>query len=63
MTKQEFVYVWGNNPRRAELKGRRCTIVTHGFRMYSVLVEFEGGERVVTSRRALRKAEAEVRQP
>ena len=21
-----YVYVWGNNPRRAELKGRRCVV-------------------------------------
>lgn len=54
MAKQEFEYAWGNNARRAELKGRTCTIVAHGSRMYSVLVEFEDGERVVTSRRALR---------
>lgn len=55
MTRREFEYAWGNNPRRAELKGKPCTIVAHGSRMYSVLVEFEDGQRVVTSRRALKK--------
>ena len=47
------VYRWGNNPRRAELKGRECVIVTKG-RMGSVLVIFlDTGERVVTSWRAV----------
>jgi hypothetical protein len=49
------VYAWGNNPRRAELKGRRCVVEATGRRMNSVLIRFlDTGERVVTSRRALR---------
>jgi len=47
------VYLWGNNERRAELKGRYCVVEASG-RMQSVLVRFlDNGERVVTSRRAL----------
>lgn len=50
----EYVYIWGNNVRRARLKGRVCRIVASG-RMNTVLVEFtDTGERVTTSRRALR---------
>lgn len=46
-------YRWGNNPRRAELKGRRCRIIARG-RMNSILIEFaDNGERVVTSRWAV----------
>jgi hypothetical protein len=49
------VYVWGNNPRRAELKGRRCEIVARGS-MGSVLIRFlDTGETVVTSRRSVRR--------
>lgn len=48
------VYAWGNNPRRAELKGRPCRVLATG-RMGSALVEFADGERVVTSRRAVRR--------
>jgi hypothetical protein len=49
-----MVFAWGNNPRTAELKGRRCVVLARGA-MASVLVEFlDTGERVVTSRRALR---------
>jgi hypothetical protein len=48
------VYAWRNNPRRAALYGRHCRIVAVGA-MGTVLVEFEDGERVTTSRRALRK--------
>jgi hypothetical protein len=50
-----YVFVWGNNARRAELKGRRCVVEAHG-RMSTVLVRFlDNGERVTTSRRALRQ--------
>lgn len=50
----EFTFVWGNNPRRAELKGRRCVIVAKG-RMNTVLIRFlDTGEKVTTSRKALR---------
>jgi hypothetical protein len=53
----EYVYAWRNNARRAELYGRRCRLVATG-RMGTVLVEFaDTGERVTTSRRALRKTE------
>lgn len=53
---QVWLYAWGNNERRAELKGRTCTVLATG-RLRSCLVEFENGERVVTSQRALRKTE------
>ena len=48
------VYVWGNNEKRATLKGRLCRVLARG-RMNSILVEFENGERLVTSRYAVRK--------
>ena len=52
-----YVYLWGNNPRRAELQGRRCCILARG-RMNTVLVEFvDNGERVTTSSRALRRVD------
>lgn len=47
-------YAWGNNAKRATLKGRRCSIIARG-RMQSVLVEFEDGQREIVSFRALRK--------
>jgi hypothetical protein len=50
-----YVYAWGNNERRATLKGRRCIVLARGA-MASVLVQFvDTGERVVTSGRALRR--------
>lgn len=52
------VYAWGNNPVRAKLRGRRCMVVVAG-RMGSVLLEFEDGTRVVTSKRGIRKVEAD----
>jgi hypothetical protein len=51
---REYTFAWGNNPRRAELKGRRCVVEARG-RMRTVLVRFlDTGERVTTSARALR---------
>ena len=49
-------YVWGNNPTRALFKGRRCKVLVAG-KMNTVILEFEDGVRLVTSRRALRKGE------
>lgn len=54
-TREPYVYVWGNNSRRAELKGRPCVIEATG-RMGTALIRFvDTGERVTTSRRALRR--------
>jgi hypothetical protein len=55
----DYVYAWRNNDRRAALWGRRCRIVASGS-LGTVLVEFEDGERVTTSRRALRRAGADA---
>jgi len=52
-----YVYAWGNNSRRRELRGRQCRVVARGA-MRTVLVEFlDNGERVTTSARALRRVE------
>lgn len=49
-----YIYGWGNNPRRAELKGRRCVVLARG-RMNTVLIQFpDTGEKVTSSYRALR---------
>jgi hypothetical protein len=51
-----YAYAWGNNERRAALKGRRCVVEARGA-MGTVLVHFlDTGERVTTSARALRVA-------
>ncbi len=56
MSSTVYEYAWGNNPRRAALKGRRCRILARGGKG-TVLVQFDDGERVTTSYRALRRAE------
>lgn len=49
-----MIYRWGNNARRAELKGRACEILATG-RKNSILVRFlDTGEKVVTSRYAVK---------
>lgn len=48
------VYRWGNNPKRATMKGRACRVIARG-KMNSVLIEFGGGQREVVSRYAIRR--------
>ena len=47
------VYVWANNEVRAKYKGKRCEIVKRLARN-SVLLRFEDGDMLVTSRYAIR---------
>jgi hypothetical protein len=55
----EYIFAWGNNTKRATLKGRRCRILKTG-RMGSVMVEFHNGQKEIVSRRALRKVSSEM---
>lgn len=57
-----LVYAWGNNPRRALFKGRRCRIICTGA-LGSALIEFEDGERTVSSRQAVRRDDGQSRLP
>jgi len=51
-----YTYRWGNNPRRALMKGRVCRVICRGA-MNSALIEFvDDKSREVVSRNALRKA-------
>ena len=49
-----YRYAWGNNEKRATMKGKRCKVIVRG-RMNSALVEFENGQREIVSRNALRR--------
>jgi len=51
-----YIYRWGNNPKRASLKGRQCKVLARGA-LNSCLVQFENGQREVISRNALRRKE------
>lgn len=50
-----FVYAWKNNPRRAEFTDKPCRIIERGSSMNSVLIEFEDGQRIVTSAWAVKR--------
>ena len=54
MADYPYVYVWGNNPVRKKLKGKKCRVLVYGGKN-SCLVEFEDGEQVNTSQRAIRR--------
>ena len=50
-----YKYHWGNNPVRRQLKGRACMILASG-KMGSCLIAMaDTGERIITSRRAVRR--------
>ncbi len=42
-------YRWGNNSKRATIKGKECTIIARG-RMNSICIEFNDGQREIVSR-------------
>lgn len=49
----KYLYTWGNNAKRATLKGRSCRSLVFG-KKNSVLIEFENGQREVVSRYSIR---------
>lgn len=54
----DFDHIWywrPNELRRIDRKGQRCRVLVRSTRMGSVLVEFEDGFKVVTSRYAVRR--------
>ena len=56
MTIYCYRYAWGNNSKRAILKGRHCRVIAR-LALNSAVVEFESGQRECISRNALRRVE------
>lgn len=54
---ETLTHVWFWKSRLPERKGKLCKILARG-RMNSILVEFEDGCKVVTSRYAVRRIQA-----
>lgn len=52
-----YLYAWKNNEKRLTLYKRACRVVSRG-RMNSICVEFEDGQREITSRNAIRARQA-----
>ena len=49
-----YEYTWGNNPKRLEMKGRKCVLLK-SLKMGSAIIQFiDNGQIEVTSTRALR---------
>jgi hypothetical protein len=49
-----YRYGWGNNPTRALYKDSVCIVLAEG-KKNSVLVQFEDGFQMITSRNALKE--------
>jgi hypothetical protein len=54
LTGTPFTHVWFWKARLPERMGQHCRVISRG-KMNSILVEFEDGFKVVTSRYAVRK--------
>jgi len=54
MGNYDYRYVWGNNEKRKTFKNRICKVIARG-KMNSICIEFENGEKTITSRYAIRK--------
>ena len=54
-----FIYAWGNNPVRSRWKGRVVRLIAAGARNTVMIEDVETGERMTTSRRALRRVAEE----
>jgi hypothetical protein len=54
----DHIWYWKSRPIDNPRKGQKCRVLVRGA-MNNVLVEFEDGYQVVTSRYAVRKAKAE----
>lgn len=50
-----YPYIWFWKSRLPERAGQPCRVLARSRRMNSILVEFEDGCRVVTSRYAVRR--------
>lgn len=57
---KKYDHVWHWKEKLPERKGQRCRVVLRSVRMNSVLVEFEDGQQIVTSRYAVRKEKQDV---
>jgi hypothetical protein len=52
----EYVFMWGNNEKRKNLKGRRCYVMAQG-KKNSILIEFaDNSQKEIVSRNSIRIA-------
>jgi hypothetical protein len=59
---KKYDHIWFWKSRFPDRKGQKCRVLTRG-KMNSILVEFEDGHRVVTSRFAVRKIKDDRQAP
>ena len=51
-----YIFTWGNNPKRATMKGRKCRITARGGRN-SIRIEFEDGQREIVSGTSIQRTD------
>jgi len=55
MSEQLYEYRWGNNEKRATMKGRACRVLSRG-KKNSCMIEFiDNGQQECVSRNSLRR--------
>jgi hypothetical protein len=55
MGEAPYIWYWRKKPEGQDRKGAPCRVLARG-KMNSIMVEFEDGYRVITSRYAVRRA-------
>lgn len=50
----KYIYIWGNNPIRKKYKNQICEVLAYGNKN-SIMIKFENGDIIITSRFAIRK--------
>jgi hypothetical protein len=57
MGEAPYIWYWRKKPEGQDRKGAPCRVLARG-KMNSIMVEFEDGYRVITSRYAVRRSRA-----
>ncbi len=52
---RQYLYAWGNNPKRKTMKGRCCVVLARGSMNSCLIVFVDDGQQEVISRNALRR--------
>lgn len=59
MSESLYYFAWGNNEKRASMKGRICKVLARG-KKNSILIEFiDNGQQEIVSRNSIRKTKNE----
>lgn len=59
MSKTVYRYVWGNNPKRETMRGRKCCVIGRLSKNSCVIEFLDNGQKEIVSRNALRRVNSD----